>query len=106
MSTGTILFPHITQSNAFVAPQVVALQESVKQEVAIYFAEYGFQPSKEGVLYPQMIRKMEEALFEAALNYTEGNEARASRILGISRGTLRQRRALFGHNEKNKKEND
>jgi len=50
-------------------------------------------------LYDIVITEMEKALIERVLDYTGGNESRAAKILGISRGTLRQRRKQFGHYE-------
>jgi Fis family transcriptional regulator len=50
-------------------------------------------------LYDRIISEMERALIERVLDYTGGNESRTAKILGISRGTLRQRRKRFGHYE-------
>ncbi len=91
------------KKNSKVPPDMVSLQQTVKQEIATYFAENGFQFLKNGELYPQMFQKMEKALFEATLNYADGNTSLASRILGISRATLRQRLALFGLDKKSEK---
>jgi Fis family transcriptional regulator, factor for inversion stimulation protein len=47
-------------------------------------------------LYDMVMREVEEPLFKAVLDYTEGNQVRAARILGINRGTLRKKLRLLG----------
>jgi Fis family transcriptional regulator len=38
-----------------------------------------------------VISEVEQPLFEAVLEYTDGNQCRAADILGINRGTLRKK---------------
>ncbi len=47
-------------------------------------------------LYDMVLREVEEPLFKAVLDYTEGNQVRAARILGINRGTLRKKLRQLG----------
>lgn len=47
-------------------------------------------------LYDLVLREVEEPLFKAVLDYTEGNQVRAAGILGINRGTLRKKLRLLG----------
>ena len=44
-----------------------------------------------GDLYELVIGEVERPLFEAVLEYTEGNQSQAAGILGINRGTLRKK---------------
>jgi Fis family transcriptional regulator len=76
------------------------LRELVGKCVNAYLHKCNNQALQKGDVYKRFLRETEEGIFEAVLNYTEGNESRTSRILGISRGTLRQRRKLFGHYQK------
>ncbi len=44
-----------------------------------------------GDLYDLVIGEVERPLFEAVMNYTQGNQSQAAGILGINRGTLRKK---------------
>jgi len=59
-----------------------------------YFASLnGHHPAR---LYDLVLREVEEPLFRAVLNYSEGNQSRAAGILGINRATLRKKLREFG----------
>ena len=49
-----------------------------------------------GHLYDLVLREVEEPLFRAVLDYSEGNQSRAADILGINRGTLRKKLRVYG----------
>jgi Fis family transcriptional regulator len=51
---------------------------------------------KPGQLYDLVLREVEEPLFRAVLDYSEGNQSRAAEILGINRGTLRKKLKNYG----------
>ena len=44
-----------------------------------------------GDLYQLVLGEVEKPLFEAVLDYTNGNQSEAAEILGINRGTLRKK---------------
>ena len=44
-----------------------------------------------GELYDLVIGEVEEPLFRAVMDYTQGNQSQAAGILGINRGTLRKK---------------
>lgn len=44
-----------------------------------------------GDLYQLVLSEVEKPLFEAVLDYTNGNQSEAAEILGINRGTLRKK---------------
>ena len=46
---------------------------------------------KPGDLYQLVLGQVEKPLFEAVLDYTNGNQSEAAEILGINRGTLRKK---------------
>lgn len=46
---------------------------------------------KPGDLYQLVLGEVERPLFEAVLDYTNGNQSEAAEILGINRGTLRKK---------------
>ena len=59
-----------------------------------YFAS--LNGHKPGQLYDLVLREVEEPLFRAVLDYSEGNQSRAAEILGINRGTLRKKLKNYG----------
>ncbi len=44
-----------------------------------------------GDLYEFVMGEVEEPLFRAVMDYTDGNQSQAAGILGINRGTLRKK---------------
>jgi two-component system nitrogen regulation response regulator GlnG len=47
-------------------------------------------------VYDEFIRTMEKPLIENILNYTRGNQIKASSILGLNRNTLRKKISELG----------
>ncbi|OED37722.1 Fis family transcriptional regulator [Chromatiales bacterium (ex Bugula neritina AB1)] len=69
------------------------LQEQVEIELQEYFRILnGQNPS--GV-YDMVIGEVEKALFRVVLEHCDGNQSRAAAYLGINRGTLRKKLALY-----------
>jgi Fis family transcriptional regulator len=72
----------------------VPLRSLTEQALDDYFASLnGHAP---GHLYDLVLREVEEPLFRAVLDYSEGNQSRAADILGINRGTLRKKLRVYG----------
>ena len=46
---------------------------------------------KPAALYQLVMREVERPLFEAVMDYADGNQSEAAEILGINRGTLRKK---------------
>ena len=44
-----------------------------------------------GDLYELVLKEVEQPMLETILRHTEGNQTRASEMLGINRGTLRKK---------------
>ena len=44
-----------------------------------------------GDLYTLVMGEVEQPLFKAVMDYTQGNQSQAAGILGINRGTLRKK---------------
>ena len=61
------------------------IQEAVRQ----YFTD--LEGEEPGLVYDMVIAKVEKPLLETVLNYTEGNQTRAAKILGLNRNTLRKK---------------
>lgn len=60
-------------------------EEALKQ----YFAT--LNGDRPGDLYDLVLGEVEEPLFKAVLDYTQGNQSQAAGILGMNRGTLRKK---------------
>ena len=72
----------------------VPLRSLTERALDDYFATLnGHAP---GHLYDLVLREVEEPLFRAVLDYSEGNQSRAADILGINRGTLRKKLRVYG----------
>ena len=54
-----------------------------------YFA--ALNGDRPGDLYDLVIGEVERPLFQAVMDYTQGNQSQAAGILGINRGTLRKK---------------
>ncbi len=71
------------------AASEMPLREHAEAALDAYFQRLnGHRPSG---LYQLVLREVEEPLFRAVMDYTEGNLLRAAEILGINRGTLRRK---------------
>lgn len=76
------------------AGRSVPLRSLTEQALDSYFTSLnGHAP---GHLYDLVLREVEEPLFRAVLDYSEGNQSRAADILGINRGTLRKKLRTYG----------
>ena len=72
----------------------VPLRSLTEQALGSYFASLnGHAP---GHLYDLVMREVEEPLFRAVLDFSDGNQSRAADILGINRGTLRKKLRVYG----------
>ncbi len=68
-------------------------QPSLRQSVLISIMGYfdtipGADPNK---LKALILEEVESAMYEAAMKQTKGNQVKAAKVLGISRGTLRSK---------------
>jgi Fis family transcriptional regulator len=70
------------------------LNGCVRKALDKYFADLdGHAP---GELYQLMLGEVEKPLLEMVIQHTQGNQTRASEILGINRGTLRKKLKQYG----------
>ncbi len=66
-----------------------SLCKHTEDALAQYFAS--LNGDRPGDLYDLVIGEVERPLFEAVMDYTQGNQRQAAGILGINRGTLRKK---------------
>ena len=70
-----------------------SLRNSVRQSLQQYFAQLdGQTPSN---LYGLVLAEVEKPLIEMVLQLTNNNQSKAALVLGISRGTLRKKMAIY-----------
>ncbi|MCH9769443.1 MAG: DNA-binding transcriptional regulator Fis [Gammaproteobacteria bacterium] len=70
------------------------LGANVRQSLKDYFDRLGGQTPAN--LYSMVLAEVEKPLIEMVLQLTKGNQSKAAIILGISRGTLRKKMAIYG----------
>jgi Fis family transcriptional regulator len=64
------------------------LRDAVRHALDNYFAQLaGEKPTD---LYEMVLEQIELPLLQKIMEYTGGNQSRAAKILGLSRGTLRK----------------
>jgi Fis family transcriptional regulator, factor for inversion stimulation protein len=69
--------------------ELIILRNCVAQALDQYFKNLdGSHPVD---LYELVLKEVEVPIFEAALCYVGGNQSKAAKILGLSRGTLRKK---------------
>ena len=71
------------------APRSLPLRTLTAEALDNYFTS--LNGHKPGDLYDLVLREVEEPLFKAVMQYSEGSQVRAARVLGINRGTLRKK---------------
>lgn len=76
--------------------QSLSLQESVNQTLQQYITKLDGQTPAN--LYSLVLAEVEKPLLEMVLNITNNNQSKAAIILGISRGTLRKKMAIYDLN--------
>jgi Fis family transcriptional regulator len=83
---------------------IIDKQERRKQPISAcidtalerYFQDLdGHQPAD---LYRMVLNEVEQPLLKAVLDYTRGNQSKASEILGINRSTLRKKLEAYDLN--------
>lgn len=65
------------------------LRESVEQALHDYFAHLDGQQASD--VYNLVLSEVEAPLLETVMRYVQGNQTRASEVLGLNRGTLRKK---------------
>ena len=69
------------------------LSDCVRKALQSYFDHMEGYSSNN--LYDLVMEEVERPLFESVMAHTGGNQTRAATLLGISRGTLRKKLALY-----------
>ncbi len=76
--------------------QNFTLRESVELAMKNYFDQLdNEQPAG---IYELVLAEVEAPLMESVMSFTQGNQTKASKILGLNRGTLRKKLKTYGLN--------
>jgi Fis family transcriptional regulator len=68
-------------------PTPMTLRQSVQEAIRHYLEDMG--PHQPECLYQTLLSEVEPPLIEEVLRFTNGNQSRTAKILGITRNTLR-----------------
>jgi len=72
------------------------LRESVELAMKNYFTQLDNEQPRD--IYELVLAEVEAPLMEAVMSYTQGNQTKASQVLGLNRGTLRKKLKTHGLN--------
>lgn len=75
-------------------PPSQPLRESAHQSIMYFLKELDGEMCSE--LYDMVLAQVEEPLLSAIMIYTQGNQSKASAMLGLNRGTLRKKLRHYG----------
>jgi len=70
------------------------LRDNVNRALRNYFAHLDGQPVTD--VYQMVLSEVEAPLLENVMEYTRGNQTKASVLLGLNRGTLRKKLKTYG----------
>ena len=75
------------KESAAQADHPIPLRQNVQEAIRRYLEDMG--QSQPDSLYRTLLAEVEPPLIEEVLRYTQGNQSRTARILGMTRNTLR-----------------
>lgn len=70
------------------------IRDNVHKALKNYFQHLDGQPVTD--VYQMVLSEVEAPLLETVMDYTRGNQTKASIILGLNRGTLRKKLKTYG----------
>lgn len=70
------------------------IQEAITRNLEKYFED--LDGHKPGLIYDMVLSAVEKPMLEVVMRQAEGNQLRASEMLGINRNTLRKKLANHG----------
>jgi Fis family transcriptional regulator, factor for inversion stimulation protein len=83
----------ISQEETTQTDAPLSLSDRVQHAIQTYFTQLeGEEPHN---LYPLVLTEMEVPLLKTIMQYTKGNQSRAAKLLGLSRGTLRKKLSMY-----------
>lgn len=86
----------VTLTSEMPSNHSMSLQESVNNTLQQYIAKLDGQTPAD--LYSLVLAEVEKPLLEMVLKLTNNNQSKAAIVLGLSRGTLRKKMAIYDLN--------
>jgi Fis family transcriptional regulator, factor for inversion stimulation protein len=83
------------QNNTYDPNEPFSLRQAVERAMDRYFLDLGSDDLVRN-LYDVVINEVEAPLLKAVLKNTDGNQSKASTMLGLNRGTLRKKMKQHG----------
>lgn len=71
------------------------LRDCVQQAMRNYFTNLGGHPPGSNI-FEMVMTEVETPLLEEMMRYTDHNQSKAAKLLGINRGTLRSKLKKYG----------
>ncbi|HEY5604627.1 MAG TPA: DNA-binding transcriptional regulator Fis [Gammaproteobacteria bacterium] len=85
----TTELPSALEKKETVEASGLSLADHIKQVLQNYYRDLeGHEPAH---LYQLVLQEVERPLLESVMEYTRGNQSKASIVLGLNRGTLRKK---------------
>ena len=97
MTEAALVDPAITQLHPQQEETRKPLKACVEDAMQGYFQQLEGHETND--LYQMVLSEIEEPLLRSVLEYTRGNQSKASELLGINRGTLRKKLKMYGLND-------
>ena len=88
------LKPFLSNGNGSTPKEDLSLEAAIEEKLHSFFERFPLDHLKD--LHPMMMERLERPLFKLILKHTDGNQVRASQLLGINRNTLRRKLATYG----------
>lgn len=85
--------PITTVEKTCVAEKVPSFSDRVHQSIAAYFTHLEGEDPQD--LYSLVLAEMEKPLLKTVMQLTHGNQSKAAKLLGLSRGTLGKKLAFY-----------
>ena len=82
------------EENITIDQETLDIRDNVHSAMQNYLAHLDGQPVTD--VYDMVLSEMEAPLLETVMKYTQGNQSRASAVLGLNRGTLRKKLKIYG----------
>ena len=83
-----------SEADLLMRPQAASLRDCVTAAVRDYLAQLDGQLGTD--VYQMVLSEVEAPLLEEIMQYTRNNQTKASRMLGLNRGTLRKKLKQYG----------
>ncbi len=94
MNTSDIIeTPRTNEADSPAGTATPTLRECVLGAMRNYFNQLGGQSVSN--LYDMVLAEIEEPLLRIVMGHTKGNQTKAAKLLGLSRGTLRKKLKIY-----------